>query len=114
MSDSLDPDQAEQNFSKIVSGILPGCQTIWIQIRRDILSGLIWIQTVCNGYLQTSKRVNPYKPSIIFVGHMQTVHSRIRCHKMWSNQGLHCLLTECSIKILIKMKTLLTKKDWSN
>ena len=24
------------------------CQTAWIQIRPDILSGLIWVQTVCN------------------------------------------------------------------
>ena len=23
------------------------CQTVWIQIRPDILSGLIWVQTVC-------------------------------------------------------------------
>ena len=29
-------------------------QTFWIQIRPDILSGLIWIQTVCNCYYQTT------------------------------------------------------------
>ena len=28
------------------------CQTVSIQIRADVLSGLIWIQTVCNGYQQ--------------------------------------------------------------
>ena len=28
-----------------------GCQTVWIQIRPDILSGLIWVQTVCKGYI---------------------------------------------------------------
>ena len=32
-----------------------GCQTVWIQIRPDILSGLIWVQTVCKGYQQTKK-----------------------------------------------------------
>ena len=32
-----------------------GCQTVWIQIRPDILSGLIWVQTVCKGYQQMSK-----------------------------------------------------------
>ena len=32
-----------------------GCQTFWIQIRSDILSGLIWVQTVCRGYQQTTK-----------------------------------------------------------
>ena len=28
------------------------CQTVWIQTRPDILSGLIWIQTVRKGYQQ--------------------------------------------------------------
>ena len=28
------------------------CQTVWNQIRPDILSGLIWVQTVCKGYQQ--------------------------------------------------------------
>ena len=32
-----------------------GCQTVCIQIRPDILSGLIWVQTVCKGYQQTTK-----------------------------------------------------------
>ena len=30
------------------------CQKMWIQIRPDILSGLIWVQTVCKGYQQTT------------------------------------------------------------
>ena len=34
-----------------------GCQTIWIRIRPDMLSGLIWVQTVCKGYQQTTKVV---------------------------------------------------------
>ena len=33
--------------------IPPECQTIWIHIRPDILSGLIWVQSVCKGYQQT-------------------------------------------------------------
>ena len=32
---------------KIFSGILSDGQTLWIQIRPDIMSGLIWLQTVC-------------------------------------------------------------------
>ena len=43
-------------FLKIVlqktSGIPLLCQTIWIQIRNDVLLGLNWIQTVCYGNLQ--------------------------------------------------------------
>ena len=39
-------------FWKTLSGKPEECQTIWIQIRPDILSGLIWIQTVCKVYQQ--------------------------------------------------------------
>ena len=41
-------------FRNIFSGIPSECQTVWIQIRPDVLSGLVWIQTVCNGYQQTT------------------------------------------------------------
>ena len=39
-----------QLFFKILSGIPSDCQQVWIQIRADILSALIWFQTVCKGY----------------------------------------------------------------
>ena len=29
--------------------------TVWIQIRPGILLGLIWIQTICQGYQQVTK-----------------------------------------------------------
>ena len=29
------------------------CQTVWIQLMPDILSSLIWAQTICTGYQQT-------------------------------------------------------------
>ena len=41
-------------FPKILSGTLPECQTVWIQIKTDILSVMIWVQTVCKGYQQTT------------------------------------------------------------
>ena len=28
---------------------------VWVQIRTDILSVLIWVQTLCKGYQQTTK-----------------------------------------------------------
>ena len=31
------------------------CQMVWIQIRTNVLLGLIWVQTVCKGYLQLAK-----------------------------------------------------------
>ena len=33
-------------FQKILSGIQSVCQTAWVQIRPDKMSGLIWIPTV--------------------------------------------------------------------
>ena len=39
---------------KIISGIPPECQTVWVQI---ILSGLVWVQTVCKDLQQTTKDV---------------------------------------------------------
>ena len=42
-----------QIFRKILSGIPSECQTVWIQMRPDIFSVLIWVQTVCKGYQQT-------------------------------------------------------------
>ena len=41
-------------FRKILSGIPSECQTDWIQIRPDILSGLIGVQSLCKGYQQTT------------------------------------------------------------
>ena len=32
------------------SGIPSECQTVWIEIMPYILSGLIWVQTICKGY----------------------------------------------------------------
>ena len=43
---------SNQFFGKILSGIPSECQTVWIQIRPDISSGLIWIQTVYKRYQQ--------------------------------------------------------------
>ena len=42
------------NLKKFLSGTLSGCQTFWIQIRTNIMSVQIWVQTVCKGYQQTT------------------------------------------------------------
>ena len=41
-----------QLFQKILSGIPTECQTVWILIRPEDSSGLIWVQTVWQGNLQ--------------------------------------------------------------
>ena len=38
--------KSEETFRKIISGTPPECQRVWIQIRPDVLSGLIWVLTV--------------------------------------------------------------------
>ena len=47
------------------------------------------------------EHINPYKPSVFFVGHRQTVQTQIRrCktrHLIRVSTDRHCLLTECSI-----------------
>ena len=42
-------------FPKILSETLSECQTVRIQIRTDILSVLIWVQSICKCYQQTTK-----------------------------------------------------------
>ena len=54
-----------QLFQKILSGIPSECQTDWIQIRSDILSGMIWVQTVCKCYEQTTLVDNEFINQII-------------------------------------------------
>ena len=41
-------------FEKILSAIPSKCQTDWTRIRPDVLLGLIWVQSVCKGYEQTT------------------------------------------------------------
>ena len=43
-----------QRLRKMFSGIPPECQTDWIKIRPDCMSGLILIQSVCKRIRQTT------------------------------------------------------------
>ena len=47
-----------QLFQTILSGIPSECQTDWIQIWSNILSGLTCVQSGCKGYGQTTPEVN--------------------------------------------------------
>ena len=44
-------------FLRIISEHSLECQTVWIQIKPDNMSGLIWVQTVCSGHQQMTKVV---------------------------------------------------------
>ena len=41
-------------FQTIISRIPSECQIDWIQIKPEVLLGLIWVQTVCKVYQQTT------------------------------------------------------------
>ena len=91
MSNSSDPDQDRPsdgpdlglNFLQKVSAdgtksqvdkTPSECQTVWIQIRTDLLSVLIWVKTVCKRYQQMTLKANYIKtPS-----ECQTVWIQIR------------------------------------
>ena len=50
---------------KNLSGTLSECHTFWTQISTDILSVLIWVQTVCKGYQQTTKGATTASKEIV-------------------------------------------------
>ena len=43
-------------YQKIFPGTLSECQTVWIQIRTDVWSVLIWVQSVWKGYLSADDK----------------------------------------------------------
>ena len=57
----------DQLFQKILSGIQSECQTDWIQIRPDLLSGLIWVQSVFQGYQQMTLVGHDLKEAFLLV-----------------------------------------------
>ena len=66
-----------QLVRKILSGIPSECQIVWIQIRPDILLGLIWVQSICKSYQQTTlgdKELNTQSHSSMFFHINEPVH----------------------------------------
>ena len=65
----------DQLFSKIYFGIPSGCQTDWIQIKPDVLLGLIWVhvQSVYKSYEQTTLEINEcffYRSFLLLLFHV--------------------------------------------
>ena len=80
-------------FKKGLSEIPSECQTVLIQIRLDVLSGLIRVQTNCKGYQQMTK--------------VTTSWERVKI----SNEGLGLskepgyIWTQCFICIILYVET---------
>ena len=63
-------------FSKnILSGEKSECQTVWIQIRPDILSDLICVQNICK-YKQQTTKVVKFKQDMISIIRSLSCHAR--------------------------------------
>ena len=69
-----------QFFRKILSVIPSECQTVWIQIRPDILSGLIWVQTVLQRLSADNARRHRVKELIFFFLKIGIFHFMIRTY----------------------------------
>ena len=63
---------------KKLSGTLLECQKVWIQIRTDVLSVRIWVQTVCKDYQQTTK-VAAIKKELYFMMLYPSVNFKWNC-----------------------------------
>ena len=67
-------------FRKILAGTHFEYHTAWIQIRAAILLVLIWVQTVCKGYQQTTRvvtskeRVNSIRKHVFKGQHYYHLH----------------------------------------
>ena len=63
-----------QHFQKILSAIPSEYQTVCTQIRPDILSGLIWVQTVCKDYQQATPVGKELRVHTCCIGLQRTVY----------------------------------------
>ena len=114
-------------FLKINRPWIPSeCQTVWIQIKTDILLVFIWVQTVCKRLLADDK-INHCKLILNMSNHwIPTTHIAFSVtnessgdqdqtlQNVAADQGSHYLLTERSIKNGTKMKNTSTELNWSN
>ena len=74
-------------LENILSGILSEYLRVLIKIRPDVSTGLIWIQTVCNRYKQTTLASKELNHIVCWVMYIVAVHST----------GVQCVKTKCEI-----------------
>ena len=73
-----------------------------VETPRLNLLRLIWVYAICEcSFLHKGKYIYPYKPSVLFVGHRQTVQNQIRCRKI---RHLIMFSTVCKQKFLLKFE----------
>ena len=72
----LSADFFVENFSQ-----KPQRQTFWIQIRPNVLPDLIWVQTVCKGYEQTTLVINQLEKN--YISYMLPILSSSYCFNLY-------------------------------
>ena len=68
-------------FFKYSLGLPSGCQTVWIQIRPDNVSGLIWVQTAFKGYQQTTQVHILHPAGYIYAAGVSRFSSLLNSHQ---------------------------------
>ena len=89
-------------FKNNIPGTLPECQAVGIYIRTDLLSVLIWVQTVCKGYQQMTKVTIRKKRVKHFLKPVQEkrVHASLTFYPFSSTCFINLIKHEHSCKIL--------------
>ena len=85
------------NFLKNYFRKFHQCQTVWILIRPDVLSGLIWVQTVCKGYQQTTLEGRVKSYSLL----MSCVEGKVDSLELSGEKFLHDMLSSGVIFIQV-------------
>ena len=82
--ESNQTNKQTNDSGKNLLGTISECETAWIQIKTDILSVMIWVQTVCKGYQKTIKfttsreRVNRLRKSMFDFSQFQVSGTPIK------------------------------------
>ena len=99
-------------FSKTVSGILSECQTVRTQIKPDTWSDLIWVQTVCKVYQQTTLAEGYFKCrySVGGIGLLLFMYKLIlKCH-IWPSK---CTSSVPSLEKKYRSRSAFYEASWS-
>ena len=79
------------------------CQTVWIQLRPDILSGLSWVQTVCKIYQQMTPADDTHRQTTLAGKEFRNINKSSICSNL--SYCDECLvISAISQQISVKIK----------
>ena len=99
----------DELFQNNLSWIPSECQIVWIQIRPDVLTVLIWVQTACEDYQQTTE----VKIVIFFILTIQNqrchLHALLSLSQIWTHSIKKC--NEIALRAVSRFEVYLTLLD---